>query len=40
MSKMSRKRLFTFVAAGCARNAGAKKVPASNAMRINAWRTI
>ena len=41
ISKTSRKRLSTFFgAAGCARGAGAKKIPANNTVRTKAWRTI
>ena len=40
VSKMSRKRLSTLCAAGCARSAGAKNVPVSNAVRTNTRRTI
>jgi hypothetical protein len=40
VSKMSKKRLSTLCAAGCARTAGAKKIPASNAARTSAQRTI
>jgi len=40
VSKMSRKRLSTFRAAVCARAAGAKKVPASNAVNTSVQRII
>ncbi len=40
VSKMSRKRLSTFGAAGCARAAGTKKNPASSTAKMNGRWTI
>jgi hypothetical protein len=40
VSKTSSKRLFTFGAAGCARAAGTKKIPASSTAKMNGRWTI